>query len=447
MNLKKSSLGVIKDRRTRRNRTITMDTTSHRSYSKIDPHQQRLLNDGMEVSDKSTVPRTGHTLGVYDYDLNLPWNENVDGFFSPSPPNENEKATVRLSKFTASLKGSFRRSRSRLSRARKSREQTSPISSSTTASDFQKELQQVHRMRQRKQKWDEEKKDDGVTWREEELQCYPPPPPPGFPPLSNNATSLHTLDDGVDDDLNASDELQKLRQMFELERIKNLALKDKLDETELQLKASKKAQSNEYVGHYTQNIRQLQQEVSHYRELWQNERQLRFDIEVKFESLRREHARQEERMDIIMFQHFPSIVPKFKDIGTVNYSVAEKRSTVGQFSIGRLLGEGHYGSVRVATRDNTRYAVKIIKKSRLQRFKVGSIKGANSENSHMANQFLHHSSPLTLDIPGLSTSRARSPCPQALSSPWNNPPTRRSPRYREYLSCYGTVCYGSSPVP
>ncbi|KAG7350909.1 serine/threonine protein kinase [Nitzschia inconspicua] len=343
-----------------------METSSYRSYSKMDHHHRRLLDDMMEVSDKTATAGTEQQSGIVDYNLSFTGNAKTEIFLNDQPANN-------LSKEKTSTKGSFRRSWSRFGTERRPRGGLSPTSSSSATSGFQRELQQAHRRWERKRNNpEEEKKDEGKVWMQQEPEYFPPTPP-GFLPKSNNSpttvTSFQPPCEIDSDELDITMELQKVRRLLDMERGKSIALKDKLRDTEIQLQAAKKLQPNEYVSKYAHKIRQLQQEVSHYRELWQNEKALRNDVEDKFSSLRQEHAKQEERMEILKFQYLPSVAPRFKDIGVVDYNLQETYHSVGAYQLGGLLGEGYYGSVQVAKRDKTKYACKILKKSRLRRFK------------------------------------------------------------------------------
>jgi serine/threonine protein kinase len=365
INLRKSSLG-IKDRRTRQLRTATMETSSHRSYSKIDPHQQYLLQNEIEVSDETGM---GREFKVDDLSA-----ARDKRFSSPRNPRKSEKiSSTDKSEAIHVLKRTFRRSLSIRRSGRKSREgaSPSPSSSSSRRSGCQRELHHTRHGGHRKHFEEDEEEDDPLVWTVEEPRHTSPPI--SFLPLENGSpktvTNVHPFNDGDDTNLNWKYELKELRQMLDNERVKNQKLTERLHDAENQLRTAKTSQSNEIAMHYSKHLRRLQQEVSQYRDLWQSERNLRNDIEEKFDVLRQEHSKQEERMDILMYHQLPSVVPRFMDIGVVNYRILESYGSVGPYEIGELLGEGYYGSVRIAKRENNKYAVKILKKSRLRRYK------------------------------------------------------------------------------
>jgi serine/threonine protein kinase len=310
-------------------------------------------------------------LRVYECSLTASETARDDGVSSPSYLCKSEKRCFTTDEAIPALKRTLRRSLSLRSQGRRSRGGTSPISSSPKNSGIQCEQHHPPYVWRQKHLGGNEEKNYASIWTEAGPRYSPPPQ--SFLPLvitsPTGVTNLHPLVDEDDTILDWKSERRKLGQMLENERLKTQQVTDKLHETESQLLAAKKSQSDELAMNYSKNLRQLQQEVSQYRDLWQNERKLRSDIEEKFEVLRQEHSKQEERMDILMYHQLPSVVPRFKDIGVVDYSILESYGSVGPYEIGELLGEGYYGSVRIAKRGKTKYAVKILKKSRMRRYK------------------------------------------------------------------------------
>jgi serine/threonine protein kinase len=360
INLKKSSLGIIKDRRTRRLRTTTMDESSHSCYT-LDPHQQRLLQNDIEVSDKTS---SGREFKIFS--LTSSESAREERLSSPRVPRKSKQIFSTTDETTPALKRTLCRSLSLRSHRRKSRE---GIPSKT--SGFQWELQHTRHEWSPKQVEENEEKDDAAVWREEDLRHSPYRP--NFHLVANVSPStvkkLYPLDDGKCNNLIWKCDLEKLHHLLENERQNTKEVTNKLRETESQLRAAKKSPSNDGILEYSKHLRQLQHEVSQYRYLWQNERKLRNGIEEKFEGLLKEYSKLEERMDVLMYHHLPGVVPRLKDIGVVKYSILESFGSVGPYEIGEILGEGYYGSVRIAKRDNIKYAVKILKKSRLRRYK------------------------------------------------------------------------------
>ncbi|KAL3923013.1 MAG: hypothetical protein SGILL_001892, partial [Bacillariaceae sp.] len=162
--------------------------------------------------------------------------------------------------------------------------------SKSNRTGFAVELQQAHQRRQLKQRLlpeSEEKKDDSQVFNKqqaEESEYYPP-------------KAMSIFEDSEDG----------IRAQLKLEKLKNLAWKDKLDETEEQLRGIRETQSNEFVDQYTAQIRQLQEEVSHYKSLCKDESHKR-------ETAEKELEKQNDRFRVLMFQEIPTYSPHFGDI-------------------------------------------------------------------------------------------------------------------------------------
>ena len=167
-------------------------------------------------------------------------------------------------------------------------------------------------------------------------------------------------------------ELQKSCRMLDMEKYKNLALKHKLEDTERQIKADKGSKSNNMLlEEYARQITKLQEEVTHYQGEYEEERQRRQEVEEELEETRQENQRYSEQMDVVMFQHVPSVAPKFKDVGAVDYNIHESSDSVGSYRLGEMLGKGYYGSVRIGShrKNQQKYAIKLLNKSNIKRFK------------------------------------------------------------------------------
>jgi serine/threonine protein kinase len=167
-------------------------------------------------------------------------------------------------------------------------------------------------------------------------------------------------------------ELQKSCRMLDMERYKNLALKHNLEDTERQIKADKGSKSNNVLlEEYTRQIIKLQEEVAHFQGEYEEERQRRQEVEEELEETRQENQRYSEQMDVVMFQHVPSVAPKFKDVGAVDYNIHESSDSVGSYRLGEMLGKGYYGSVRIGShkKNQQKYAIKLLNKSNINRFK------------------------------------------------------------------------------
>jgi serine/threonine protein kinase len=168
-------------------------------------------------------------------------------------------------------------------------------------------------------------------------------------------------------------ELRKANRLLEFERSQKHALQGRLEDIENQMTRVRKSQVDEdcFNKKYGQNIRTLQNEVKECRGQLQLERTRAKKMEEELEAARRESAKSQEKMRLLMFHHIPSASPRFKDIGPVNYGIEEVSGRVGDYELGKVLGEGHYGMVQVGTDVNTRqnFAVKVLSKDRVQRFK------------------------------------------------------------------------------
>jgi hypothetical protein len=279
-------------------------------------------------------------------------------------------------------------------------------SSSEATSGFQRELQQAHKKWFRKHQThgltsngyysEDEKKDeevhlsslshggmpnsrtyDGSIGHHHQQQQQQRSVSPKFFVREEEDDMSHTsgLYDPYSHDNNTDDvirnELQKACRMLDMEKVKNLALKDKLIDVENQLRATRESQSNEFVDQYTRQIRQLQAEVVQYRQLVNEERRKREDLTEKYNVLQQQNERFADKMNVLMFQHIPNHSPKFKDIGPVDFNVYESFGSVGNYKFGDIVGEGYYGSVRVGKSINLdeKYAIKVLNKDRIKRFK------------------------------------------------------------------------------
>jgi serine/threonine protein kinase len=122
---------------------------------------------------------------------------------------------------------------------------------------------------------------------------------------------------------------------------------------------------------YGQTMQILQKEVKECRDEVELERRRANEMEEKLKIAQQENAKSLETMRLLMFNHIPSVSPRFKDIGPVNYGIEEVSGRVGDYELGKILGEGHYGMVQVGTDVNTRqaFAVKVLSKDRVRRFK------------------------------------------------------------------------------
>jgi serine/threonine protein kinase len=168
-------------------------------------------------------------------------------------------------------------------------------------------------------------------------------------------------------------ELRKANRLLEIERSQKHALQGRLENIENQLIRLRKSQSDEdYMNlKYGQNIRKLQDKVKEGRDELELERTRAKKTKEELEAARQENAKSQETMRLLMFHHIPSVSPHFKDIGPVNYGIEEVSDRVGEYGLGKVLGEGHYGMVQVGTNVKTRqpFAVKVLSKDRVHRFK------------------------------------------------------------------------------
>jgi hypothetical protein len=338
-----------------------------RPYANIDINHRHMYDDDGET----TFHKTEGLHQVYDYPLAQSQSiesdcDDVDKIplTTKEPGQSNLLFSKKLTSSAAVPFGSFRKSMSQ------KRQPTNSAAPSATKSGFQHELQQAYKRRQRKQKHltdGEEKKDDSPSFhlQEREPECFPPRPPPGFAAITFiGTTNRRQQGEEVDYDANAETLAQKLH----IEKLKNLALKDRLDEIESKLRTIKQSQSKDLLDDYTRQVRRLQQEVSYYQNLAHEERQMREILEDKFCSLEHEHSKQKDRMKLLVFKEIPFSSPKFKAIGSVDHTIVETPTSVANYDIEEILGKGQYGAVRKAVRRATAtcrsgdFAVKIIGK-------------------------------------------------------------------------------------
>jgi serine/threonine protein kinase len=165
----------------------------------------------------------------------------------------------------------------------------------------------------------------------------------------------------------------KANRLLEIERSQKHALQGRLEDIENQLIHVRKSQGDEesWNRKYGHKMRTLQDEVKECRGELERERARANKMEEELEAARQENAKSQEQMRLLMFHHIPSVSPRFKDIGPVNYGIEEVSDRVGDYELGKVLGEGHYGMVQVGTNVKTgqNFAVKILSKDRVRRFK------------------------------------------------------------------------------
>jgi serine/threonine protein kinase len=168
-------------------------------------------------------------------------------------------------------------------------------------------------------------------------------------------------------------ELERTRRLLQCERAKKNALEGRVQDVENQLNQVKRSQVQEKDVHGIddQRIRRLQDKVEDYGDELEKERTKGEELLNQMDELRKKNQELIDKMRLLMFQHIPSVSPRFKDIGAVDYGLEETSGRLGDYELGKLLGEGHYGMVQVGTniKTNESYAIKILAKDRVQRFK------------------------------------------------------------------------------
>ena len=168
-------------------------------------------------------------------------------------------------------------------------------------------------------------------------------------------------------------ELQRTQRLLELEKSQKIALRERLSDVENQLNRVRRAKREEesLSERYCQRIRKLQDEIKGCRDALDKERLRAVKLETDLLKAREENAKSQEKMRLLMFHHIPSVSPRFKDIGPVDYNVEERWDRVSEYRLGKVLGEGHYGMVQVGMNIKTKenYAMKILSKDRVHRFK------------------------------------------------------------------------------
>lgn len=158
------------------------------------------------------------------------------------------------------------------------------------------------------------------------------------------------------------DEVKRYQAELETERRKGERLQDEV------IRANK---DDAVTERYEQGIRVLQEEVKMCRSEIQEERMKSQLLQEELEAAKKENKKYQEKMQLLMFQHLPTTSKEFKDVGPVNHEAKESKGRIGNYRLGKKLGEGHYGVVQVGTHVTTKqnYAVKILDKERIKRFK------------------------------------------------------------------------------
>jgi serine/threonine protein kinase len=426
INFRKSGLVAIKERKSQYHphQRQTMET-NNKVYSKLDRHGDHLReedsDDGVSYNnpmsnyrhhDREEEPSlfspAEEALKVYGYDLTL--SESMRDA-DPSINNKKlEVTTVATSKDASGMVTKSRRSNShRRGALPRIDGSATPSSAGSAVTGFQKELQLAHRQFLEKKlalpssslDGDEEKKDDGghssshrmrsriYDLERMKLSRLSPTVPaavstthtglksgPSSTPAIADSRARPNDDYGVHTSYSTTRqlqiELQKTCRILDLERLKNLAMAEKLLSVEAELRDCQESKSNELqLEQYALQVRQLHEEVSRQRKELENERAKRKHLQEEIDIARKNNEKCEEQLSVLTFQHIPSVAPKFKDIGSVDYNVRESFGYVGQYQIGKVLGEGFYGSVRVGTHlgSNQKYAMKILSKERITKFK------------------------------------------------------------------------------
>ena len=168
-------------------------------------------------------------------------------------------------------------------------------------------------------------------------------------------------------------ELRKVNRLLELEKSQKEALRGRLVNVEDQLSTlqRKKVEEKSQGEKQGEQIKNLQDQLKESNKALEEERSKSKDAYKQLEEARKEVEKIQERMRLLMFHHIPSVSPRFKDIGPVDYGIEEVFGRLGDYELGKIIGEGHYGLVQVAKNHQTEqsYAMKILSKGRAQRFK------------------------------------------------------------------------------
>jgi serine/threonine protein kinase len=168
-------------------------------------------------------------------------------------------------------------------------------------------------------------------------------------------------------------ELLRTRHWLASERSDKRALQNRLAQMQRTLEKVNKSHLQELTlkDAYRQRTRKLQEEVHECQNELSKERIKGNQMQRQLEIARLENQKCQEKMRNLMFNHIPSVCPRFKDIGPVDYEMIETTERVGTFELGKLLGEGHYGVVQMCTdiTTNEQFAIKVLSKDRVNRFK------------------------------------------------------------------------------
>mmetsp|Transcript_1879 Transcript_1879/g.4268 ORF Transcript_1879/g.4268 Transcript_1879/m.4268 type:complete len:583 (+) Transcript_1879:2-1750(+) len=170
-------------------------------------------------------------------------------------------------------------------------------------------------------------------------------------------------------------DLQKTTRMLECERSQRQALMYRIDQMDKQLQELKR--SGTRSNHFT-NADSTQSQIADFNSLIQDQqlelndqRARNQELQDELENVKTQNKNLNHQMRLLMFLHIPQVSGKYKDVGSVNYDISESWTQVGNYQLGKKIGEGHYGIVQAGVDSITRneYAIKILNKERMTRFK------------------------------------------------------------------------------
>ena len=168
-------------------------------------------------------------------------------------------------------------------------------------------------------------------------------------------------------------ELQRTIRVLHCERSQKNILKERLEHLEKELdQLRREKSSNDSDRGGGAHHKKLKEQLTDCQAELEATKSKGDKLNLALDGLQKENKQLKEKMTILMFNNIPSMSPKFKDVGSVNYDIQESPGrSVGNYHLGKKLGEGHYGMVQVGMHDRSKksYAIKVLKKDKINRFK------------------------------------------------------------------------------
>lgn len=169
--------------------------------------------------------------------------------------------------------------------------------------------------------------------------------------------------------------LRRTVKFLECERAHKLSLQERVDTLSILVDQLQKSKDNEqslnHLNVHTDHSLELKKQIVECQKQLKEERSKNQKLHEDAEALKKENIKMQEKMRVLMFQHMPNASVQFDDIGACNANVEETDDLIADYELGMELGSGHYGKVCIGIylSNKKRYAVKVINKARINRFK------------------------------------------------------------------------------